>query len=74
MTRYIDADALKEQCGDWYTEEGTEVGFIGSLGTLLDKAPTVDAIPIDYLRSQIDCGKWEEIITRWKEKTEADHE
>jgi len=29
--------------------------------------PTVDAIPIDYMRSQVDSGKWEEIITRWKE-------
>lgn len=23
---------------------------------------------IDYMRSQIDCEKWEEIITRWKEE------
>lgn len=39
--RLIDSDPLKEQCGDWYIEEGTEVGFIGSLCTLLDEAPTV---------------------------------
>lgn len=31
------------------------------------ETPTIDAIPIDYMRSQIDCEKWEEIITRWKE-------
>ena len=37
----IDADALKEQCGDWYTEQGTEEGFIGPLDILLDEAPTV---------------------------------
>ena len=37
---------------------------------MLEKQPAVDAIPIDYLRSQVDSGKWEEIITRWKEKNE----
>jgi len=31
------------------------------------ETPTIDAIPIDYMRSQVDSGKWEEIITRWKE-------
>lgn len=40
--RLIDADALKEKCGDWYTEEGPEEGFIGRLGDLLDKAPTIE--------------------------------
>lgn len=37
----------------------------------IEGLPTIDAIPIDYMRSQIDCGKWEEIITRWKEKNEC---
>lgn len=30
-------------------------------------APTVEAVPIEYMQSQVDCGKWEEIIQRWKE-------
>lgn len=37
----IDADALIAKCGDWYTEEGTEEGFIGTLEMLLKDAPTV---------------------------------
>ena len=40
--RLIDADALIEKCGEWYTEEGSEVGFIGTLKQLLDKQPTVN--------------------------------
>lgn len=37
----IDADALIAKYGDWYTEEGTEAGFIGTIGMLLKDAPTV---------------------------------
>ena len=36
-----DADALIAKYGDWYTEEGTETGFIGTLEMLLKDAPTV---------------------------------
>lgn len=39
--RLIDADALIAKCGDWYTEEGKEEGFIGTLEMLLKDAPTV---------------------------------
>ena len=39
--RLIDADALIAKYGDWYTEEGTETGFIGTIGMLLKDAPTV---------------------------------
>lgn len=39
--RLIDADALIDKCGDWYTEEGKEEGFIGTLEMLLKDAPTV---------------------------------
>jgi len=39
---------------------------------MIAQAPTVDAIPIDYMRSQVDSEKWEEIITRWKEHEKAD--
>lgn len=37
----IDRDALIAKCGDWYTEEGTETGFIGTIEALLKDAPTV---------------------------------
>ena len=39
--RLIDADALIEKCGDWYVEEGTESGFIGTLKNLLATQPTI---------------------------------
>ncbi len=39
--RLIDADAVIEKCGDWYVEEGPEIGFIGALKSLIDEQPTV---------------------------------
>lgn len=39
--RTIDADALIEKFGDWYVEEGTESGFIGTLKNLLATEPTI---------------------------------
>lgn len=39
--KLIDADALIAKYGDWYTEEGTETGFIGTLEMLIKDAPTV---------------------------------
>ena len=39
--RLVDADALIAKYGDWYTEEGTETGFIGTLEMLIKDAPTV---------------------------------
>jgi len=44
--RLIDADALIEKCGDWYVEEGTEEGFIGTLGQLLSGQPEQRWIPV----------------------------
>ena len=43
--RLIDADALIEKCGDWYVEEGTESGFIGTLENLLATQPTIHPEP-----------------------------
>lgn len=40
--RAIDADALIARCGSWYTEEGTEEGFIGTLKNILDLMPTIE--------------------------------
>lgn len=39
--RLIDADKIKAAYGEWYTEEGTEEGFIGTVGDLIDLIPTV---------------------------------
>lgn len=40
--RWIDADSLIAQCGNWYIEQGTEEGFIGSLKQLIDLMPTIE--------------------------------
>lgn len=45
--RPIDADALIEKCGDWYVEEGTESGFIGTLKNLLATEPTIQPVATD---------------------------
>lgn len=39
--RLIDADALIEKCGDWYVEEGSAEGFIGSVKQLVLSQPIV---------------------------------
>ncbi len=44
--RLIDADALTEKCGDWYVEEGTEEGFIGTVKQLIDAQPEQRWIPV----------------------------
>lgn len=42
MSRLIDADALIDKYGDWYTEEGTEEGYIGTIKGIVDSMPTID--------------------------------
>lgn len=39
--RLGDLDELIEKYGEWYTEEGTESGYIGTMKNLLDGASTV---------------------------------
>lgn len=42
MGRAIDADALIDKYGDWYTEEGTEEGYIGTIKGIVDSMPTIE--------------------------------
>lgn len=49
--RLIDANAFTEQYGNYYAEEGTEEGFIGTVGYLIAKQPTIEAEPVRH-------GKW----------------
>ena len=42
MARLIDGDALIENFGEWYVEEGTEEGFIGTMKDLVRMMPTVE--------------------------------
>ena len=53
--RLIDADAVIEKCGDWYVEEGSEEGFIGTLKSLIDEQLTVDAAPVVHGRWLVKC-------------------
>lgn len=39
MGKLIDVDELLEKHGEWYIEEGTEEGFIGTLKQLIDSMP-----------------------------------
>lgn len=45
---------------------------VGAVIGAINDAPTVDAIPIEYMQSQVDCGKWKEIIQRWREHEQVD--
>lgn len=40
--RLIDGDALIDKYGDWYTEEGTEEGYIGTIKGIVDSMPTIE--------------------------------
>lgn len=65
MTRLIDADALRA----WFSDHSVYDEFpIGYIMGLLDDQPTVDAIPIEWIESQVDKGKWAELVQRWAER------
>lgn len=42
MSRLIDADALIDKYGDWYTEEGDETGYIGTIKGIVNMMPTIE--------------------------------
>lgn len=46
--RPIDADAFSEQYGNYYAEEGPAEGFIGTVGELIAKQPTIEAEPVRH--------------------------
>lgn len=59
--RPIDADAFNEKYGNYYAEEEPEEGFIGTVGQLIDNAPTVEERP---------KGKWIPVTERLPEDDE----
>lgn len=61
-SRLIDADAFTEKCGNYYTEEGPAEGFIGTVGELIAKQPTIEA-DIDRATILRLCNEIEEIVT-----------
>lgn len=46
--KLIDADALIEKYGDWYVEEGSEEGFIGTVKQLIDAQPERKGYGCEY--------------------------
>lgn len=36
----------------------------------INAMPTVEAIPIEWIESQVDKGKWAELVQRWAERKE----
>jgi hypothetical protein len=69
--RLIDADAVIEKYGDWYVEEGPEIGFIGALKSLIDEQQTVsgwisvkDRIPDTY-KAVITYDKYSGVKENW---------
>lgn len=51
--RPIDADAFSEQYGNYYAEQGPAEGFIGTVGELIAKQPTIEP--------EVRHGKWNEM-------------
>ena len=54
MAKYIDAERFVEYFGDWYTEEGTELGFVGPIKDLVFRMPAADVVEVVRCK---DC-KW----------------
>lgn len=53
-TKYIEAGRFLEYYGDWYTEEGTETGFIGPLKDLVEQFPAADVQEVRH-------GRWKQV-------------
>lgn len=71
MTRLIDADKI----------EYTSIAHLASypiapspcdtvMRAEISAMPTVDAIPVEWIESQVDKGKWAELVQRWVERKE----
>ena len=52
--KYIDAERFVEYFGDWYTEEGTEIGYVGPIKDLVFRMPAADVVEVVRCK---DC-KW----------------
>ena len=45
MDEYIRKHDAVEECGEWYVEEGTEEGFIGTVSQMLNMFSPADVVP-----------------------------
>lgn len=44
--KYIDAERFVDYFGDWYTEEGTELGYVGPIKDLVFRMPAADVAEV----------------------------
>lgn len=54
-TKYIDAERFVDYFGDWYTEEGTEIGYVGPIKELVFRMPAADVVEVVRCK---DCQYW----------------
>ena len=70
--RLIDADTLIEKYGDWYTEEGTEEGYIGTVKGIVDSLPSANVVQAvhakweNYSPITIKCSRCGHVIHDWR--------
>ena len=72
--RLIDADNLLKELEEWKadlydTSSDSQLGVTDAI-VIACQMPTVDAIPIEWIESQVDKGKWAELVQRWAERKE----
>lgn len=93
MTRLIDAEALERSIKSWYCDPGKCNNYDGVMCRAcriddalseIDRAPTVDAIPVEWLREMMinaddnadtemaSAISW--LIQTWQKEQEAKHE
>lgn len=65
--RLIDADALKRKI---YMQYDYSLGLYDGVTFIdtVEEESTVDAMPISWIESQVDKGKWAELVQRWAER------
>lgn len=61
--KYINAEQFVAKYGNWYTEEGTEIGFIGPIKELVYQMPAADVVSV------VRCGE-----CKYQDKGENDCE
>lgn len=75
--RLIDANELKQQFVDKLVirvglspkkaQEFAKTAFDATF-KIIDNTPTIEAVPVSWIRSQVDFGKWQELVQRWREE------
>lgn len=67
--RLVDADALESEtcCGC----KNYEHKYANCIDCALANAPTIDAIPVEWLKTQLIDEFYDELIFRWQKEQEA---